>query len=182
MTRWICCCAAISLLFVFAVPLFANASDDTYRSRERQYPNLCLCEEDSTTPAGLWLGLGFLSTELESGAVFTDSNIVSTVNLSGLTNSFAWDAFLAVDENDGAYGADLDYVFYEKNNGDSYWWAGIGPSFFSYERTVTGDRHSRYGANLGLGYHFDDFAVRLYGIYFDGDLSVQSTVSFQLPF
>ena len=181
MIRSICCFAAIFLLLL-VIPHLATASGEPYRSRERQYPNLCLKESESATPAGLWLGLGFLSTELESGAVFTDSNIVSTVNLSGLSDSIAWDAFYAVDENDGAYGADLDYIIYSNQDDDRYWWTGIGPSFFSYDRTVTGDTHTRFGANLGLGYHFNDFAVRMYGIYFDGDLSFQSTVSFPLSF
>jgi len=137
---------------------------------------------------GPWLGVGGVFVSGDNGSGSSESEVLPTINLAGVTDYLAWQAFYGFGSDSTAIGGSIDYIF--ANNFDECftcpqggtWWFGAGASimdvddlYFDANDATAALSDTFIGANLGLGYIWDRFAFDLFVHYFweEEQLAVQ---------
>lgn len=140
---------------------------------------------------GPWAGVGGLFISGDNGAGDSDSEFLPTVNLGGLTDYLAWQAFYGFGADSTAFGGSLDYIF--ANNFDECftcpdagtWWFGAGVSMLDVSDLYFDDNDATaavgdtyFGPNLGFGYSWDEWSLNLYAHLFDDQFAVNGAVMY----
>ena len=134
-----------------------------------------LGEDESLVFAGV--GGIFLSGSDATGA--DQDEFLPTVNISGVCDTWAWQAFYAFGDDASAFGGNVNYILASNFDEcatcpaeEGIWWFGAGPSIIVYEDLfqdaagANGVDDTEFGANLGLGWLKDNWSFQLYGHYF----------------
>jgi hypothetical protein len=127
----------------------------------------------------LAVGFGGLYLSGDNATGDNSSEFLPTVNISGIADTWAWQAFYAFGDPATAFGGSVDYILAsnfdecaecpDDNNGT--WWFGIGPSAIHYESLFEdaagagGVGCSCFGGNLGFGWIMDNWNLQLYAHY-----------------
>jgi len=140
--------------------------------------------------AGPWVGVGGLVISGDDGSGNSNDAFVGTVNIAGLTDYLAWQAFYGMDgEEATVWGGSVDYIV--ASNFDEcftcpdmgVWWFGVGGTLMDatdlyYDENDANAALSEtyYGPNLGFGYAWGDWMLNLYGHYLMAD---EDSIAFQ---
>jgi hypothetical protein len=156
-----------------------------------------------------YTGLGgdsFGDIQVGAGGIFftgddnaTPSNsqteFVPTVNIHGLTDMLAWQAFYGFGADSTVMGGSLDYIV--ANNFDKCftmpdmgtWWFGVGPSivdvndlYFDKGDATAGINDTLIGGNLGFGYNYGQWSFNIYAHYLDGQIAGQGMVLYNFNY
>ena len=145
--------------------------------------------EESAT-YGPYFGLGGLMIMGDNGAEDSDSEFLPTVNLAGMTDYRAWQAFYGFGTDSTVWGGNLDWIVASNFDecftcpDEGLYWFGIGGSYvdvsdlyFDAADSNAAVSDAYYGPNLGFGYMWDDWALNIYLHYLLGDEADQ--IAFQ---
>ncbi len=126
--------------------------------------------------AGPYWGVGglFLSGDDAAGANQTD--FLPTVNVSGVSDMWAWQIFYGFNSDATAWGGSLDYIVADNWDecdtceSDGTWWFGIGATAISYNDLFStagagGVDDTDFGPNVGFGWQWDEWQLGLYAHY-----------------
>lgn len=133
---------------------------------------------------GPWIGLGGIYISGDNNAVPSDNDneFLPTVNIAGLSEYIAWQAFYGFGDDSNVFGATLDYIV--ADNFDScaawpdggVWWFGVGASlmdaqdlYYDASDATAAVDDTLFGGNLGFGYAWENWALQLYGHLFQDD-------------
>jgi hypothetical protein len=141
----------------------------------------------------VFVGVGglYLSGDDATGASQTE--FLPTVNISGVCDTWAWQAFYAFGDTASAFGGSVDYILASNFDEcatcpaeEGVWWFGIGPTVINYD-TLFEDAagansvsDTEFGGNLGLGWVWDQWALQLYGHYLvdSGTFGLQASINY----
>lgn len=156
---------AIALLLVAVGVLWAGSAFAGYSA---------LGEDQSN----VYVGVGGIYLRGDNAAGDADSDFLPTVNVSGLADTWAWQAFYAFGDPASAFGGSIDYIVAtnfdecaECPEDEGTWWFGVGPTFISYQSMfengagANGVDCNCLGANIGFGYMWDNWNLQLYAHY-----------------
>lgn len=131
---------------------------------------------------GPYAGVGGLVVSGDDGSGGNGSAFLATVNLAGLTDYLAWQAFYGMDNEEAtAWGGSLDYIV--ASNFDEcfscpapgMWWFGVGGTlldatdlYFDNNDANAAISDTFFGPNLGFGYIWGDWMLNIYGHYLLG--------------
>lgn len=125
----------------------------------------------------VFVGVGGLYLSGDDAAGDGQTEFIPTVNISGLADSWAWQAFYAFGDPATAFGGTLDYILASNFDEcaecpeDGVWWFGVGPTFISYKNLfedaagANGIDCNCLGVNLGFGWLWDSWNFQLYAHY-----------------
>lgn len=147
---------------------------------------------DGTSWQGPNVGVGGLFLSGDSASGDSDSEFIPTVNVSGLTDYIAWQAFYGFGDAT-IFGGSVDYVF--ANNWDecatcpttSTWWFGAGATLVNYTDLFAGTGtaaagldDTEIGGNIGGGWRSGEWGVDLYLHYLPSNsiFGVQGAVTY----
>jgi hypothetical protein len=141
---------------------------------------------------GSWsAGVGglFLSGSGPGGGHQTD--VIPTVNISGLCEAWAWQVFYAFGSGANCIGGNADYILADNFDacatcpqGDGTWWFGAGATVMQlqdvFESAAGKIDNVDYGPNLGFGYAWNRWSLQLYAHYMVNDqvLAAQANVNY----
>lgn len=144
--------------------------------------------------AGPYVGVGGLLMSGDNAAGDNDSEFIPTINISGLTDFLAWQAFYGMGQDSTVMGGSLDYIV--ANNFDQCftcpdmgaWWFGVGGTimdtndlYFSENDSTAAFGDTLFGANLGFGYIWDRWAFNLYAHYMtESQLGIQGSIMYDV--
>jgi hypothetical protein len=149
---------------------------------------------DDSTTMGPYLGVGGLMMTGTNGSGDNDSEFLPTVNLSGITDYVAWQAFYGMGSNSHVIGGSADYIL-ASNFDECFtcpalgkWWFGVGGTVMSTSKLFFSDTDASaaldetlFGGNLGFGYIWDRWSLNLYGhVMTDSQLAIQGSVLYDL--
>jgi hypothetical protein len=139
------------------------------------------------------IGAGGIYLRGDDATGASQSEFLPTVNISGLADSWAWQAFYAFGDPATAFGGTVDYIV-ATNWGEcaecpddcGTWWFGVGPTVISYTDLFSdaaganGMDCTCYGANLGFGWMCDSWNFQLYAHYLVNEevMGVQASVNY----
>lgn len=141
---------------------------------------------------GPWIGAGGMYITGDNGNGESDSEFVPTVNISGVCDYIAWQAFYGFGTDSTIWGGNVDYVL--ANNFDKCftcpdigtWWFGAGASLIDVNDLYTSDTDATaalsdtlFGGNVGFGYIWNDWSVNVYAHVFDSQFAVQGSVNYK---
>ena len=147
---------------------------------------------------GPYFGVGGLMVMGDNGADDSDSEFLPTVNLAGMTDYLAWQAFYGFGTDSTAWGGSLDWILASNFDecftcpGEGMYWFGVGATYIDVSDLYfdANDANAAvtdpfYGPNLGFGYVWDDWMLGLYLHYLLGDeygdqMAVQGMVMYDL--
>lgn len=132
---------------------------------------------------GPYIGAGGLLISGNSGTGDSDSEFIPTVNIAGVTDYLAWQAFYGFGADSTVWGGSVDYIV--ANNFDECfsctdemlgtWWFGVGGTFMDAQDLYSDSADSAaaisdtfFGPNIGFGYAWDAWALDLYAHYLLG--------------
>lgn len=154
----------VALLLAAATTLWAGSAFAAYSA---------LGEDQSS----VFVGLGGIYLSGDDAAGNGQSEFIPTVNVSGIADSWAWQAFYAFGDPATAFGGSVDYILASNFDEcaecpeDGVWWFGVGPTFISYDSLfedaagANGVNGDAFGANLGFGWIWDSWNFQLYAHY-----------------
>jgi len=149
---------------------------------------------DDTTTMGPYLGIGGLMMSGDNGAGDTDSAFLPTVNIAGITDYVAWQAFYGMGSDTTVFGGSADYIL-ASNFDECFtcpelgkWWFGAGVTAMNVDQLYFDDNNATaaisetlFGGNLGFGYIWDRWAFNLYGhVLTDSQFGVQASLMYDL--
>jgi len=133
---------------------------------------------------GPWIGVGGITIFGDNNSVPSDSDTdhMATVNIAGVSEYIAWQAFYGFGEDATAYGATLDFIVADNFDecqtcpDGGLWWFGVGASlmdvqdlYYDAADSTAAVDDTMFGGNLGFGYAWDQWALQLYGHFFQDD-------------
>ena len=143
---------------------------------------------------GFWAGGGGLYLSGDNGAGNGDSAFIPTVNIGGLTDFVAWQAFYGLGSDTTIWGGTLDYIVAD-NKKDCIisptlgkWWFGVGATYmdasdlyFDSNDATAALSDSFFGGNLGFGYLWDKWSLNVYAHYLnDNQLAFQGALMYDV--
>lgn len=148
-----------------------------------------------TPEYGPWIGVGGMLISGDNGAGDSDSEFVPTVNLSGLTEYIAWQAFYGFGADSTVFGGNVDYIIAD-NFDECFacpdmgtWWFGAGLSMIDVSDLYVSDTDSGaalddtyFGGNLGFGYIWNEWSFNLYTHLFEDQFAVQGSINYALDY
>lgn len=144
---------------------------------------------------GPWIGIGGLYLSGDNGAGESDSEFLPTVNISGLTDHIAWQAFYGFGQDSTVIGGNVDYVI-ASNFDECFtcpdagtWWFGAGLSMFDVTDLYASETDATaavddtlFGGNLGFGYIWEEWSFNLYTHLFSDQFAVQGSINYALDY
>ncbi len=137
------------------------------------------------------VGVGGLYLSGDGPSGDSDSEFLPTINVSGLSDYIAWQAFYGFGSDASVFGGSVDYIFADNRDEcatcptDGMWWLGAGATLVSYSDlfvagTTAGLDETEIGANLGGGWRSGDWGVDLYVHYLPSNsiLGFQGAVTY----
>lgn len=133
---------------------------------------------------GPWIGLGGIYISGDNNAVPSDNDneFLPTVNIAGLSEYIAWQAFYGFGDDSNVFGATLDYIVADNFDAcaawpdGGVWWFGVGVSlmdtqdlYYDASDATAAVDDTLFGGNLGFGYAWENWALQLYGHMFQDD-------------
>lgn len=120
-------------------------------------------------------GVGVILLSGNNGTGDSDSEMLPTINLSGLCESVAWQVFYGFGSDSSVFGGSVDYIFAHNfdecatcpQNG--IWWFGGGLTLINYSDLFTDSAAAGaaisatdFGVNVGGGYRWDEWGLDAY--------------------
>jgi hypothetical protein len=149
---------------------------------------------DDMTSMGPYIGIGGLMMTGNNGAGDNDSAFLPTVNISGITDYVAWQAFYGMSADSHVFGGSVDYIL-ASNFDDCFtcpelgkWWFGVGGTAMSTSALYFDDTDASaaidktlFGGNLGFGYIWDRWMLNLYGhVLTDSQYGIQAAIMYDV--
>lgn len=144
--------------------------------------------------SNVFVGAGGIYLRGDNAAGAESSEFLPTVNVSGLADTWAWQAFYAFGDPATAFGGSVDYILASNfdecaecpDDSAGAWWFGVGPTVISYQDLFTDAQGANgmdctcYGANLGFGWIWDSWNFQLYAHYLVSEevLGLQASVNY----
>jgi hypothetical protein len=141
----------------------------------------------------VYIGVGGIMLSGDDATGASQDEFLPTVNISGVCDTWAWQAFYAFGDDASAFGGNVDYILASNFDEcatcpaeEGMWWFGIGPSVVSYSDLfqdaagANGVDETEIGANLGLGWVWEDWSLQLYAHYLatNGTLGLQASINY----
>lgn len=150
---------------------------------------------DDSQTFGPYVGVGglFIIGDDAANPPNSTTEFLPTVNLTGLTDSLAYQVFYGFGQDSTVWGGNLDYIFADNFDkcftcpDQGVWWFGVGPTYMSFSDVFTDEADTTaalsdnfLGANVGFGYIWDKWHLNLYAHWMDSEIALQGMVMYDV--